>query len=56
MPLPSPGDLPDLGIGPRSPKLQADSSPTELPENSPINVYYDVNRRVVKLTYSTEAK
>jgi len=30
-PLPSPGDLPDPGIKPGSPALQADSSPTELP-------------------------
>ena len=30
LPLTSPGDLPDLGIEPRSPALQADSLPTEL--------------------------
>ena len=30
MPFPSPGELPDLGIEPRSPALQADSLPTEL--------------------------
>ena len=30
LPFPSPGDLPDLGIEPRSPALQADSLPTEL--------------------------
>ena len=29
-PFPSPGDLPDQGIKPRSPALQADSLPTEL--------------------------
>ena len=29
--VPSPGDLPDPGIEPRSPALQADSLPTELP-------------------------
>ena len=29
MPFPSPGDLPDLGIEPGSPALQADSLPTE---------------------------
>ena len=29
-PFPSPGDLPDPVIGPRSPALQADSSATEL--------------------------
>ena len=28
---PPPGDLPNLGIEPRSPKLQADSLPAELP-------------------------
>ena len=31
LPLPSPGDLPDPGIEPRSPALQADSLPSELP-------------------------
>ena len=30
LPFPSPGDLPNLGIEPGSPALQADSSPTEL--------------------------
>ena len=30
LPFPSPGDLPDLGIEPGSPPLQADSLPTEL--------------------------
>ena len=29
MPFPSPGDLPDPGIEPGSPALQADSLPTE---------------------------
>ena len=29
LPLPSPGDLPDPGIEPGSPALQADSSPSE---------------------------
>ena len=31
LPFPSPEDLPDPGIEPRSPALQADSLPTELP-------------------------
>ena len=31
--FPSPGDLPDPGIEPGSPALQADSLPAELPEN-----------------------
>ena len=30
MPFPSPGDLPNPGIEPRSPALQADSLPNEL--------------------------
>ena len=32
LPFPSPGDLPDPGIEPRSPVLQADSLPYEPPE------------------------
>ena len=32
LPFPSPGDLPDPGIKPGSPALQADSLPTELQE------------------------
>ena len=35
---PSPGDLPDPGIEPGSPALQADSLPTEL-SGKPKNVY-----------------
>ena len=31
LPFPPPGDLPDLEIKPRSPALQADASPSELP-------------------------
>ena len=31
LPLPSPGDLPNLGIEPTSPALKADSLPSELP-------------------------
>ena len=31
LPFPSPGDLPDPGMKPRSPELQADSLPPELP-------------------------
>ena len=31
LPIPSPGDLPDSGIKPRSPALQADSLPSEPP-------------------------
>ena len=31
LPFPSPGDLPNSGIEPRSPALQADSLPSESP-------------------------
>ena len=34
LPFPSPGDLPNPGIKPRSPALQADSLPSDLPVNS----------------------
>ena len=33
LPFPSPGDLPDPGIEPGSPTLQADALPSEPPEN-----------------------
>ena len=35
-PFPSPGDLPNLGIKPKSPTLQADSLPVE-PQGKPKN-------------------
>ena len=38
VPLPSPGDLPNPGIEPRSPPLQADSLPTE-PQGRPNIIY-----------------
>ena len=34
LPLPSPGDLPNPGIKPRSPALRADALPSEPPENT----------------------
>ena len=34
LPFPSPGDLPNLGIEPRSPALQADALPSELNQGS----------------------
>ena len=36
LPFPSPGDLPNPGIEPRSPALQADSLPAEPPAESPV--------------------
>ena len=40
LPFPSPGDLPDLGIEPGFPTLQADALPSEPPgkSKSPINL------------------
>ena len=35
LPFPSPGNLPDPGIEPRSPALQADALPSEPPGNCP---------------------
>ena len=35
LPFPSPGDLPDSGIKPRSPALQADSLPSQPPGKLP---------------------
>ena len=39
LPFPSPGDLPDLGIEPRSPALQVDSLPAE-PLGKPVGKDY----------------
>ena len=36
LPVPSPGDLPDAGIEPGCPPLQADSLPSEAPGVGPI--------------------
>ena len=38
LPLPSPGDLPEPGIEPGSPSLQADALLSE-PPGKPINIY-----------------
>ena len=40
VPCPPPGDLPDPGIEPRSPTLQADSLPSEPPGNIPKHLSY----------------
>ena len=39
--FPSPGDLPNPGIEPGSPALQADSLPTELPEK-PLGITFKI--------------
>ena len=42
-PFPSPGDLPNPGIKPRSPALQADSLPAETPEKLNISMSRNTN-------------
>ena len=44
LPFPSPGDLPDLGIEPRSHALQADSLPSEL-QGSPIEIKSELKEK-----------
>ena len=46
LPFPSPGDLPDPGIEPRSPALQADILPFEPPEKS---LYSPLERYILKI-------
>ena len=40
LPFPSPGDLPDPGIEPRSPTLQADALTSEPPGRDALRSYY----------------
>ena len=40
LPFPSPGDLPDPGIKPRSPALQADAFPSAPPGKPVYGIYY----------------
>ena len=47
LPFPSPGDLPDPGIEPRSPTLQADAL-TSVPPGKP----QEINQRMIINTYS----
>ena len=47
MPFPFPGDLPDPGIEPRSPALQADSSLTELRGS----VRYEISSKAGKIVW-----
>ena len=47
LPFPSPGDLPDPGIEPRSPTLQADTLPSEPPQvklTERIRLYQEVSQ------------
>ena len=55
LPFPSPGDLPDPGIKPGSPALQADSLPSEPPGRCVCSidttVYLIVNRTEIRGTF-----
>ena len=48
LPFPSPGDLPNPGIEPRSPTLQADALPSKPPGKSQIG-YYDKSKECLKI-------
>ena len=50
LPFPSPGDLPDPGIKPGSPALQADSLPSEPTEN-PIYIYIYISIYIYRYIY-----
>ena len=49
-PCPSPGDVPDPGIEPRSPALQADASPSE-PPGKPLQLPSEVSMDILILPY-----
>ena len=55
LPFPSPGDLPDPGIKPRSPALQAGSLPAELP-GKPLFIVYFWDFPLIFWTQLTGAK
>ena len=52
LPFPSPGDLPDPGIKPRCPALQADSLPSEPPGKPPYVSYLMKNSLKVSMKRS----
>ena len=49
LPFPSPGDLPNSGIEPRSPALKADSLPSAPPGKSILNVLLALTQSCQKL-------
>ena len=53
LPFPSPGDLPDPGIEPRSPALRADALTSELP-GQPEKLVKDTKAQLVLLQISFE--
>ena len=51
MPFPSPGDLPDTGIEPRSPAFQADaltSEPLGKPMQGPTQITQNVDKLILR--------
>jgi len=55
LPCPPPGDLPNPGIEPRSPALQADSSPSEPPgKPKKLNIHRELKKKT--LTQKTHTK
>ena len=53
LPFPSPGDLPNPGIKPRSPAPQADSSPAE-PAGKPTDMNPRVKKSLAEPSMSSE--
>ena len=51
LPFPSPGDLPNPGIKPRSPKLQVDSLPSEPPGKTITNIQEEFKALCVHLLH-----
>ena len=56
VPFPSPGDLPNPGIEPQSPALQADSLPTELMMEAQKLVFYPIISLVNEHSYPKECE
>ena len=54
LPFPSPGDLPNPGIEPRSPALQADALPSESPGEYILYMIYIIRARLWKIYGSTK--
>ena len=56
VPFPSPRDLPNPGIEPQSPALQADSLPAELMMEAPKLVFYPIISLVNEHSYPKECE
>ena len=55
LPLPSPGDLPDPGMEPGSPALQADALPSEPPGKPSMDMSLSKRWEVVEVTEAWSA-